>query len=189
MKKNAGLLGLISVFVCMLLIVSACGGKKADENPYAKLSKADMKYKNIQVANFTISPKGVAETDHPERMLAQTQSAVVSALVDARLFENVRDMQSSDRASSTLIIQAEMTTLRIVGSGARVWLGAMAGSSEMGFYVKLIDAGTGSVVAEKEIKDNANVFASSYTGGGLDKMLPSVIGNLITEFAVSAARK
>jgi hypothetical protein len=160
-----------------------------DENAYARLSKADMKYQNIQVADFIITPRGVAERDQPEKVLAQARSACVSVLMDSRLFENVKYVQSVERANGTLVVQAEMTSLRIVGTGARIWLGAMAGHSEMAVHVKLIDAATGAVIGEKDIKDDSNAYAGAYTAGSTDRSLPIQVGSLIADFAIHSAKK
>jgi hypothetical protein len=190
MKNHARLLTFVAGVLCMLVVVSACGRKDhAEENPYARLSKADMKFQNIQIVNFTITPRGVQETDHPQDVLAQAQSTCAAALNDTRLYENVKNVQSAERASSTLIVQGELTKLRIVGGGARFWLGGMAGKSEMAIYVKLIDASTGSVITERDIRDDSNPTAGAYSMGATDRALPVSVGNLIADLVINASRK
>ncbi len=190
MKKNFGVLGALAVFLMMALIVSACGRRNhVDENPYAKISKADMKYQNVQIVNFTITPRGVQETDNPQNILAQSQSACVDTLVGSNLFDNVRSVSDPERTNSTLIVRGELTRLRIVGGGARFWIGAMAGKSEMAVYVKLIDAASGQVITEKDIRDDTDPTSGAWTVGGSDRALPAAVGNLIADLIINAARK
>lgn len=189
MKNRVRLLTFVAGLLCMLLVVSACGHRDhAEENPYARLSKADMKYQNVQIVNFTITPRGVQETD-PREVLAQAQSTCVSALLDTRLFENVKNVSSAEQANSTLIVKTELTKLRIVGGGARFWIGAMAGKSEMGVYVKLIDASTGQVVTEKDIRDDTDPSVGAWSVGASDRALPAAVGNQIADLVINASRK
>jgi hypothetical protein len=190
MKKSTGLLGFISVFVCMLLIVSACHrDKEVQTNPYERLSKADMKYQNIQIVNFTITPRGVQETGNPQEFLAESQQNCTQTLTDSKLFTDVRTVTSAERANSTMIIQAELTKLRIVGVGTRIWIGAWAGKSEMAVNVKLIDASTGQVIDEREITDNTNPTYGAWSYGASDRTMPLRVGNVIADYAINAARR
>jgi hypothetical protein len=188
MKKYAQLLSLAG-FMCMLLVVSGCSPKHPDTNPYEKMSKAEMKYSNIQVVNFTISSKGVQETDKPNEILAEAQTACATALANSKLFETVKTVSSAEKENSTLIVQGELTKLRIVGGGARFWIGAMAGKSEMAVYVKLINASTGLVVTESRIGDDSNPTSGAWSIGATDRALPSQVGNLIADLVVSTAKK
>jgi hypothetical protein len=178
MKKSTGLLGFISVFVCMLLIVSACHrGNEVQTNPYERLSKADMKYQNIQIVNFTITPRGVQETDNPKGVLEESQQTCAQVLTEARLFNNIRTVNSAEQEGSTMIIQGELTKLR------------MAGHSEMTIYVKLIDASSGRVISEQQIRENSDPSTGAWSIGATDRALPRTVGSLIADFAINAARK
>jgi hypothetical protein len=189
MKNRVGLLVFLIGLLSMLLVVSACGRKDhVEENPYARLSKADMKYQNVQIVNFTISPRGVQDSD-PRELLAQTQSTCAEALMNSRLFENVKSVSSAEQANSTLLVKAELTKLRIVGGGARFWIGAMAGKSEMAFYVKLSDASTGQVITEKDIRDDTDPSSGAWSVGASDRALPAAVGNQIADLVINAARK
>ena len=189
MNSRVRLLMCVAGFMCMLLVVSACHHNDVDTNPYAKLSKADMKYQNVQLVNFTISPTGVQETDNPQGLLAEAQSTCAAALTDTKLFDSVKSVSSPEQTSSTLTVRGELTRLRIVGGGARFWLGGMAGKSEMAVYVKLIDASTGQVITERDIRDDSNPTAGAYSMGASDRALPVSVGNLIADLVINASRK
>ena len=190
MNHRMRLLTFVVGFMCMLLVASACHrNNEVETNPYARLSKLDMKYKNIQIINFTISSRGVQETDNPQGVLADAQSNCAAELMKSNLFENVKYVSTTERADATLIVQGELTQLRIVGTGARIWLGGMAGRSEMAIHVKLIDATTGTVVGERDIRDDTNPSAGAYSAGATDKMLPQQVGGLIAGYVIDTSRK
>jgi hypothetical protein len=188
MKKNLGVLANVAAALCLFLTVSGCVHRTDDSMQAIKLSKADMKFKNVYVSNFTISPKGVKE-DEPKGFLADTESNCAAELMKSGLFDNIKYNATVDATDSSLIVQGELTELRIVGTGARIWLGSWAGKSEMAVHVKLVDAKTGALVAERDIKEDTNAHASAYSYGAIDKILPSRVGSLIAEYVVEAAKR
>ena len=191
MKNYARLLMFLIGIMSLLVVVSACGHRdnRAEENPYARISKTDMKYQNIQIVNFTISPRGVQETDNPQGVLKESQEICAQVLTESKLFNNVRAVNSAERESSALIIQGELTKLRIVGGGARFWIGAMAGKSEMSVYVKLIDASTGQVISQQQVNENSDPSTGAWSIGATDRALPRTVGSLIADFAINSARR
>jgi ABC-type uncharacterized transport system auxiliary subunit len=189
MKKYARLLLSVAGVMCMLLVVSGCGPRQPETNPYERMSKADMKYQNVQVANFTITPRGVQETGDVQGILAESQSACIETLVGSNLFTDVKRGSNAERVNSALIVQGELTRLKIVGGGARFWIGAWAGKSEMAVYVKLINASTGQVIAEKEIRDDTDPSVGAMSIGANDRALPAQIGRLVADLVINAARK
>ncbi len=189
MRKYAGLLYAAGV-MCMLLVVSGCAHNRQPEaNPYEKMSKADMKYKNIQIVNFTVSSNGVQENDNPNEILAEAQAACVTTLTESKLFETVKTVSGAEKDNSTLLVQGELRKLRIVGGGARFWIGAMAGKSEMAVYVKLINASTGSVVTESNVRDDSNPYSGAWSVGASDRALPAQVGSLIADLVINVSKK
>jgi Domain of unknown function (DUF4410) len=182
MKKLVNSMKCLMVVVTLMFISTGCHNDVKD-NPYAGYSKTGMKFKNIVVSTFTVSPKGVAEDDPRnvrEHMLS-AQTGCASELMSSNLFDNVSFNSSSDSSDSTLIVKGELTELRIVGGAARAWLGAMAGKSVMAFDVKLIDSKSGKLVAEREIKDDVgNMY--------VDSQLPRIVGQFIAEFVINSSK-
>lgn len=182
MKKFVRSTKYLMVVVTLLFGTAGCHNDVKDD-PYAGISKASMKYKNINVANFTVSPKGVAEDDPRnvrEHMLS-AQTGCATELMNSNLFDNVALNSSTNSAVSTLIIQGELTELRMVGGAARAWLGSMAGRSVMAFHIKLVDGKSGALVAEKEIKDDVgNIY--------VDASLPRIVGKFIAEYTINTSK-
>jgi hypothetical protein len=184
-------LTLVSLVAMIFPLSAFCGTEKLENESAQKstqLSKSDMKYKNVYIANFTISPQGVQESD-PKDILTETQSSCTNDLLKSALFEKVKQREDKDATTSSLIVQGELTELKVVGTAARIWLGALAGRSKMSVHVKLIDATTGLIVAEKDIKEDSNPMAGAYSMGSSDRALPAVLGGLIADYSISNAKK
>ncbi|MFA5073642.1 MAG: hypothetical protein WC539_07070 [Nitrospirota bacterium] len=148
-------------------------------NRYANVSKSRLKYKNIVVSKFAVARDGVAEDDprNVEKHLRTTQAACISLLEDSRLFEDVTNKALPYNADFTLVVQGELTEMRIVGNATRVWLMATAGNSGMTMHIRLVDGRTGSLVAQQQ-------FRGSASGNIADKDLTKMIGQQIAEFII-----
>ena len=169
--------------VATLVFISTGCHNDAKDNPYAGYSKAGMKYKNIVVSNFVVTPRGVAEDDSKnvrEHMLS-AQAGCVSELLNSNLFDEVA-FNSSNSANPTLIVKGELTELRIVGGAARAWGGAFAGKSVVGFHVKLVDEKSGNVVSEADVRDD---MGNAYVP---DSQLPRIVGQKIAEYVINSSR-
>lgn len=182
MKKLVNSMKCLMVIVTLIIITTGCHND-AKDNPYAGYSKAGMKYKNIVVSNFSVTPKGVAEDDPKnvrEYMLA-SQAGCLSELMNSNLFDNV-SYSSSNSAGPTLVVKGELEELRIVGGAARAWAGAWAGKSIVAFHVKLVNEKTGQIISESDIKDDMN------NGYVPDSQLPSIVGQKIAEYVINSSR-
>lgn len=147
-----------------------------------------MRFKSIYVEDFRIAPAGVAEND-PKPHIQNAQFSCIDSLVRSGLFDTVKLASASDAKEGALIARAELTSLRIVGGGARLWLGAMAGRSDMRFQVTLLDATSGAIVAKGDIGDDSNPWGGAWTIGGTDRSLPGEVGARLAEFVVFGAKK
>jgi hypothetical protein len=165
------------------------GDEETETRPISNLTKADMKYSKIYVDDFTIAPKGVAE-EEPKPYLAKTHRMLITQLGSSGLFELVKTPVPADlKEEGALIVRGELTALRVVGGGARFWLGIFAGKSDECVKVKLVDAASGKVVAESDVRQNTSAWGSAWTGARLDKEMPSWVGERIAEFVVYTSKK
>lgn len=163
--------------------------EETETRPISNLTKADMKYSKIYVDDFTIAAKGVAE-EQPKPYLAKTHRMLISQLGSSGLFEVVKTPVPADlKEQGALIVRGELTALRVVGGGARFWLGVFAGKSDECVKVKLVDAASGKVVAESDVRQNTSAWGSAWTGAQLDKEMPSWVGERIAEFVVYTSKK
>jgi len=188
MKHRVLLMINVAGVFCMLLYLSACAHQQVNTEPLLNFSRSDMKYKNVYVFNFTVSPKGVEEKE-PGSILADSRSNCINEMIKSELFENVKYGSAVEAPNSGLLVQGEVTKLRIVGGAARFWIGAMAGKSNMTVRVKLVDASTGSIVAENDIIEDTNPYAGAWSMGASDSSLPATVGRLIAQYVAFSSRK
>lgn len=181
------------VLAFLLFAFSACRGGsevKSDSGapadtpaaPAAAASKEtplDKKYDRIIFQKFGSDPQ--IEADYPGAV-AECEKSALEAVIAKKIFASAVAEAAGAKSAGALLVKAKVTNLRIVSTGARMWGGAFAGSSEMGLQMKLIDAASGAVVREKELSTNNNPWAASWTGGSSDRSLPTDLGRMIAEY-------
>ena len=87
----------------------------------------------------------------------------------------------------TLIVEGDLTYLRIVSGSARFWGGAFAGRSAININIKLTDASTGTVVTQQELVGAPGAMSGVWSGGAADRDLPIKMGYLLGAFILSNA--
>ncbi len=188
--NKAALLALGAFF---LFAFSACRGGSAvksdsgapAESPAAASAAApketplDKKYDRIIFQKFEYDPQ--IEVDYPGAV-AECEKSALEAVIAKKTFASAAAEAAGAKHAGALLVKAKVTNLRIVSTGARMWGGAFAGSSEMSLQMKLIDAASGAVVREKELSTNNNPWAASWTGGSSDRTLPTDLGRMVAEY-------
>jgi hypothetical protein len=176
-----------------LFVFSACGGGSAVKSepaaspdspaaPAAAGSKETplaRKYDRIVFQQFEYDPK--IEADYPGAV-AECEKSALEAVIAKKIFASAVRETTGAKQAGALLAKTRITNLRIVSTGARMWGGAFAGSSEMSLQMKLIDAASGAVVREKELSTNNNPWAASWTGGSSDRSLPTDLGKMVAEY-------
>ncbi len=179
------------------LILCSCAGKQVmtpKQQEYASIShiegaciatvrkapKVASGYKNIVLDPLQISPQYT--TDYP-KMALQFQTSMISYLRGKKAYKHVEANSSNKHLHNghTLIVDVKVISMRIVSPSARFWAGAMAGSSYMDLYIKLIDASSKKVIHEEVIDTYNNAFASAWSPGS-EQALPIDMGKIIGEY-------
>jgi hypothetical protein len=147
-----------------------------------KEPKLSVAYDNIVLNPLQASPQFFS--DYPDLSI-QFQIGVLSQLKGKKIFKRVESVEAKDALAGfngdTLIVDTTVTDMRIVSTGARIWVGAFAGSSYMNIYVKLTDASTQKVVLEKIVTTLNNAFASAWAMGS-ENSIPMDMGKIIGEY-------
>lgn len=173
-----------------LVALAACGGsgtavkEEAKPTPPAtaeavKEAPLAKRYARIVLQPFAYDPQ--LEADYPGAV-ADCEKSALDALVAKRIFSSAVKEKAVPKSPDTLLLSAQVTSLRIVSNAARMWGGAFAGSSEMSLRMKLTDAATGAVVREKELSTNNNPWAAAWTWGSSDRSLPTDLGRMVAEY-------
>jgi hypothetical protein len=154
----------------------------------AKLTRSDMRYPAVRVEPFTISPKGVKEKN-ARAYLQKAEDTCVRVLTRSGLFDAVTSGPDEDTSDPALVVQAELTALRIVSSGDQKWLGTFAGRSVMKVRVTLTDARTGKLLRTVQVEQDEETAAGPWSFGATDRSLPAEVGTRIAEVAAGNATK
>jgi hypothetical protein len=85
----------------------------------------------------------------------------------------------------TLQIQPTVVALRIVGGGARFWLGAMAGDSTIDVELSLVEKGSGRVVARERINKSSGGMAGAWSFGSTDQNLAQYVVDITHQYFVN----
>ena len=71
----------------------------------------------------------------------------------------------------TLQITPSITLIRIVSTGSRIWLGAMAGGSDLVMHVDYRDSSTGEIIANPDFWKGNNAWAGGWSVGAADNQI------------------
>ncbi len=179
----------ILIFFC-LIALCACGGgstkqRKAAE-PAAPAFTIDRAYHEIIVADVELA---LALRGNYPLVAGQLEDALLSQLRSKSFFTKVGKERDVPVTGDTLIVDVNITDMRVVSGAARFWGGAMAGSSYINVVIELKDAVSGKVIHRKDMSSANNAFGAAWTGGSTDKTLPSDMGRISAEYVVSVIPK
>jgi hypothetical protein len=178
---------IMSLLVCGIILFAGLSIATAEDFNFEKfqeqiknLKKADMKYKNIVVNRITISSNPeINKDDNPKEFTSTTEAALTGLLEDSNLFDSVTLGKAPNNAASTLIVKAELTDFRVVSTAKRIFLGIMAGHSNMELKATLIDAAVGNVITESAVGDSAMMADSGVARNVGERLFALVINNCI----------
>lgn len=69
-----------------------------------------------------------------------------------------------------LLVEPSIEKIKYIGTGARIWAGPMAGSSQVLMKLKITDKGTGEVIAEPEFYQHASAWGAAYSRNDQDML-------------------
>ena len=81
-----------------------------------------------------------------------------------------------------LRIEPYVAGIRFISGGKRVFAGAFAGKSRGLLKLRIVDAGTGTVIAEPEFYQHAAGMAGAYSFGGADKAMLARVTSLAVDY-------
>lgn len=81
-----------------------------------------------------------------------------------------------------LVIEPVCSDAKLVGTNARIWGGALAGSSAIVLKVRYVDASTRKVIAEPVFYQRANAMGGAWSFGATDRDMLNRIVDLVTDY-------
>jgi hypothetical protein len=85
-------------------------------------------------------------------------------------------------ASGKLIIKSDLVRLKIVSGGARFWAGAFAGDSFIDMDLTLVEAYSGEIISQVNIRRNASSMTGAWSIGKSDQNLDQYIVSIVYEY-------
>lgn len=176
------------------LILAACMASIAAIAP-TSVSAADKYQPSVQTNappkvpfsifdRVEISPVTLAAPfdKHKGNVAAQSkiQDHFTTRLAPLAMVMNSREKKSDP--ARVLLIEPSIEKITFIGTGARIWAGAMAGSSQVLMRVKISDKQTGELIAEPEFYQRANAWGGGYSAGRTDNDMLSRIADLMASY-------
>lgn len=167
--------------------IIACGGQqsKPDSAKAPETAPLGKAYRNILCHKFECTPE--IQKDYPEAV-AELQHSAMAGLQMKNKFNRIEMAKPGQSAGDdTLLVKADITSLRIVSRSARLWGGPFVGSSGIELNLQLIDGATNTVVREEKLDSHNNAWGAAYTAGSTDNSLASDMGKILAEYVAAAA--
>jgi hypothetical protein len=86
--------------------------------------------------------------------------------------------------SRKLIVEPVCSDAKLVGTTARIFGGALAGSSAIVLKVRYVDASSGKTIAEPVFYQRASAMGAAYSFGATDRDMLKRIVDLVTNYTV-----
>ena len=168
---------------------------KAEKKQAAKEAKEAKEAKAFKDRNYAAEPTKVkfgefkaveikeSELAKKYQKSANEKSAVkIDEMLHTQLksiFPNLKIIPKGEEFSKggerTLQIIPTIEKIRIASPGARIWLGVMAGGSDLVMHVDFRDSSTGEIIAKPDFWKGNNAWAGSFTMGAMDNQIRDVI--------------
>jgi hypothetical protein len=176
-------------FLAVLTLAAGCAS-----NPSKRQKIIDDEVSRLRAPEIPLTSFGAFEVT-PVAMSAEVQEkpekVAVATDLGQRLEAQIRPTLDGWAAAApapakgrTLVIQPTVVSLRIVGGGARFWLGAMAGDSTIDVDLQLIDKATGKAIAKERIAKSSGGMSGAWSMGTTDKNLTQYVIDIANAYLV-----
>jgi hypothetical protein len=187
LSKRVGPLFNFVFAVFLIIALSGCAtGKSAQQEESEKaqapaVTPLNRGYSDIFV--FEIETTPALKKDY-EEAIKECQSVLITSLLMKNKYKRVEPGKSGEKQTgkTALLAKMKVSDMRIASSSARIWGGALAGSSYMNIRMTLVDAATQDVVREEDFNSTNNAWAAAWNMGASDRSLPSDMGKIMAEY-------
>ena len=136
-------------------------------------------YDNIVFHPFKVPDK--LKKDYLDAAIRCEQTAMAH-LKRKSVYGNITKKADPPYGNDTVLVDGFIEDIYYAGKGRRILFGPLAGMPFMNVRIRLTDAESETVIHEKVISTNANVWFAGATGGTSDKYLPDTVGEIIGEY-------
>lgn len=170
-----------ALFPAFFFGCAAGGGAKAPDAQAQAFTEPPLNRGYANIVFYAPETTPEIKRNYPGAM-EELQFSAISSLMTKNVYDRVERKGGADYQGPTLYVRVTAPKMRLVGSAARFWGGAFAGSSVMNLEVRLIDGATGNVVREKRLESANNAFAAAWIDGASDQSLPSDMGKILARY-------
>jgi hypothetical protein len=167
------------------LSVTACGASTATmppPQPQPTASFAPYQAFELKLAGL---PPALAGDEVAQRIAVKVSEEAGGCL--SQVLPNLAPLGVSAPAGlPTLVIEPAIEDVRLVRVAARLWVGAMAGDSEIFLRVFFRDKATGAVIADPQFYRGTDAMRGAYTHGVDDNLMLSEIAHDVCVYAAGA---
>jgi hypothetical protein len=135
-------------------------------------------------SSFELKPINTGESCDKQHG-ADVALRAIQEQLNSRLGRVVGGWNSSDAKAAMprkLVIEPVCSDAKLVGTQARLWGGALAGSSAVVIKVRYVDASTNKMIAEPVFYQRANAMGAAWSFGATDRNMLTRIVDLITDY-------
>ena len=174
----------VALSLMVLSAISNCAVRTRIQKSDTESLKGNLRFERVYFKEFSNESNKVL----PFGVLSVCRESGIAYLGGKGVFRQVDMYQEGLDPTSAALVEAQLLDIRIVSTAARAWGGAFAGRSHMKMKVRLMDAGSGEVLAEQELFGAPNAMGSTWSFGSSDQKLPAAMGALIGDFVLANAR-
>jgi hypothetical protein len=177
----------LSIGLVGLALLVGCHHSDDDGDPYTPARVASVQ-QNLKFHKVFIHPYTVDKSvEDPGTAPAECEQSTVGYLAQKKIFAQVLESTGPAPDADTMVIDASVQSLRIVGGAARFWGGAYAGSSHMTVLVEAKDA-NGAAVGARVVANDNNAVGAAWSFGASDRGLPGDMGLLVADAIIQLAQ-
>lgn len=180
MPKNTGL---VFSLLLGLSLLSGCAthiAANAEDNPPPKEALSAFTHFEVQPITMGAPYAGQEANEAALKKIQENFDLRVNPLIASWNAKN--ETAANPR---TLRLEPYLQDIKFVNATARVWAGAMAGSSAVVLRIRLIDAATGEEVAHPEFFQRAAAMGGAWTFGSTDNNMLVRITELASGYLTS----
>lgn len=128
--------------------------------------------------HFLLEPVAAsAKATHEDYAVRQIQT-----YMNQRVGGTLANWEDRNESGRTLVVKPYIDELKFVGSGARFFAGALAGSSAVLMHVELTDSQSGRVIGDPEFYQRAAASGGNWSIGGTDHGMLARIATVVQEY-------
>jgi len=170
------LIGAVAIFIACTVSATAKETKDKDRAYAAEATKVKFsEFKAVEIKESELAKK--YQKPGNEKSAVKIDGMLQSQL--KAIFPNLKAIPKGGEFSKggerTLQITPSIEKIHIVSTGARIWVGVMAGGSDIVMHVDYRDSSTGEVIANPDFWKGNNAWSGGSTWGSTDNQIRDAV--------------